>query len=287
MLTTSATGRPMAAVHVDLDGARHIYRAHGWSYDQSDDPLFKSGLQGALEVLDQAHVRATLFVIAEDMSDASKRSLVQAAVRAGHEVASHSVTHRRLTDLGLSAKREEIIESRQRLASALGISVQGFRAPGFHIDRECLEAIAEAGYAYDSSLFSSSAAGGRARAGAPYRPVPDRPLIELPVPSLGVFSLPFHPSYSLVAGDWYFKACVRNFRRTNAPFILLFHLTDFAEPLRSARIDGWKHQLFTLSYMGAEQKRARCRTMLEIIRSHFTVTTTPELLDALSRSASG
>ena len=36
-------------VHVDLDGARHIFRAHGWAYPWPDDPLFESGMAQLLD----------------------------------------------------------------------------------------------------------------------------------------------------------------------------------------------------------------------------------------------
>lgn len=279
MVTTRAADAPLAAVHVDLDGARHIFRAHGWHYDAPDDPLFETGLQGALEALALARVRATLFVIVEDMFDVAKRRMVRAAVEAGHEIACHSMTHRRLTALTLSAKRDEIAESRGRLAAALATDVRGFRAPGFHVDRECLEIIADAGYSYDSSILSGTALDARPNDGAPARPVSGKPLVELHLPSLR--SLPFHPSYSLVVGNWYFTAGVHDFRRTNAPFVLLFHLTDFAEPLPAAKKLGWRQQLFTLSHLTATTKRARCAAMLETVRSRFTVTTTTELLAAV------
>jgi peptidoglycan/xylan/chitin deacetylase (PgdA/CDA1 family) len=275
----------MAAVHVDLDGARHIYRAHGWVYDGSEDPLFETGLQSALEILDDARVRATLFVIAEDMLDRPKQRLVRAAVAAGHEIASHSVTHRRLTGLASTAKRAEIIESRDRLTSALGTDVRGFRAPGFDIDGECLEMIADAGYTYDSSMVAGTRRERRSMAGASHRPLPGKPLLELPLPSLR--SLRFHPSYSLVVGDWFFRLGVRHVRRAGVPFILLFHLTDFAAPLQSARLDGWKQRLFTLSHIGGDEKRARCAIMIDTIRSLYTIATTTELVAALATGAGG
>lgn len=271
----------MAAVHIDLDGARHIFRAHGWTYDAADDPLFESGLTSALNVLERAGVRATLFVIAEDMDDTRKRNLVRAAVGMGHEVASHSLTHRCLTSLGEADRLNEIGESRQRLASILRTDVRGFRAPGFAIDARCLAVIADAGYTYDSSLMTRSSTGG-AHGAMPYRPVAGRTLLELPVPALRRMALPFHPSYSLVVGDWYFKRGVTDFRRRDAPFVLLFHLTDFAESLPALQVPAWRQQLFTLSYISGQRKRERCAAMLEMVGSQFTIGTTTEMIAAIT-----
>jgi peptidoglycan/xylan/chitin deacetylase (PgdA/CDA1 family) len=263
--------QPLAAVHLDLDGARHIYRAHGWRYDPADDPLFESGLRGALSVFADRNVQATLFVVAEDLSDARKRSLLGAAASAGHEIASHSLSHRTLTALTGTGKRREIVESRRRLASELGTEVRGFRAPRFRIDRECLELVSEAGYTYDSSLLASS---------GPHRPLPGTPLYELPVPAAGPFAFPFHPSYSLVLGQWYFRAGLTDFRRRRSPMVLLFHLTDFAEPLPHGRMRGWRQRLYTLSHLSAAYKRARCSSMLDLVRRHFTIASTAQLLAA-------
>jgi peptidoglycan/xylan/chitin deacetylase (PgdA/CDA1 family) len=280
-MATVAGNRPLAAVHLDLDGARHIYRAHGWRYEPADDPLFESGLRGALDLLSRTNVTATLFVVAEDVFDPRKRELLREAVRAGHEIASHSLSHGRLTGLDLAGKRREIAESRQYLASVLGTNVRGFRAPGFHIDRECLELVNAAGYEYDSSMLRTQ----DRRAAVPHRPLPNQPLYELPVPSARPFALPFHPSYSLVLGDWYFRAGLADYRRRHAPLVLLFHLTDFADPLPDGRARGLRQRLFTLSHLPAARKRARCSAMLDLVRRHFTVTSTSQLLSACTNGS--
>jgi peptidoglycan/xylan/chitin deacetylase (PgdA/CDA1 family) len=261
--------QPLAAVHLDLDGARHIYRAHGWPYDAADDPLFESGLRGALELFARNSVKATLFVVAEDLFDTRKRTLLRDAVNAGHEIASHSLSHDTLTALDGAGKRREIAESRRSLAAELDTEVRGFRAPGFRIDRECLELVSDAGYTYDSSMLASS---------GPHRPLPGRPVYELPVPAAGPFAFPFHPSYSLVLGHWYFRAGLKDFRRRPSPLVLLFHLTDFAEPLPSARLRSWRQRLFTLSHLSAAHKRARCSAMLDLVGRYFSLASTSQLL---------
>jgi peptidoglycan/xylan/chitin deacetylase (PgdA/CDA1 family) len=271
---------PPAAVHVDLDGARHIFRAHGWRYDGASDPLFVSGLTGALDAFSARGIRATLFVIAEDLQDPAKRDLIRAAVDAGHEVASHSDTHERLTAMPRQAKQREIAGSRERLSAGLGVEVRGFRAPAFWIDRECLELIDDAGYVYDSSMLGRARARDVAAADRvePHRPLDGRRLIELPLPRSNRVPLPFHPSYSLVVGDWLFRQGVRAWRERNAAMILLFHLTDFADPLPPSLARGWKQRLFTLSYQAASRKRARSGAMLDAAASLFTFTSTTDLI---------
>jgi len=283
--------RALAAIHLDLDGAAHIFRAHGWTYGGHDDPLFETGLWRALELFEAMKVRATLFAIAEDLDDPRKRELLQEAVRRGHEVASHSLTHRKLTTLTRDEKRREVFESLERIATELGVGVQGFRAPGFEIDQETLELVDLAGYRYDSSLFPGAASARKLEvtegSKSPYRPLKNRRLMELPMPGYDLLPFPFHPSYSLVLGTWYFRLGLRRFRRGAAPLVMLFHLTDFADPLPPDRLPGWKARLFTLSYMKGAPKRRRCAEMLNLLQNHYRIVDSTELLEWLGTQQDG
>ena len=257
MRTLNATAPP-AAVHLDLDGATHVYRAHGWRYEAPTDPLFVSGLGAFLEWFDSLGIRATLFVIAEDLRDPAKRELLLEASRQGHEIASHSLTHRLLTSLSDQEKDRELKESRELLGEVLGGRVVGFRAPGFEVDSKCLELIDEAGYEYDSSLFPGRARRGRitAEGTSPYRALPNRQLVEIPMPDHKPLPLPFHPSYSLVIGLWYFRLGLKRFRQTGASLSLLFHLTDLADPLPAGSLQSWRQSLFTLSHIGLLREKS-------------------------------
>ena len=276
------SGRPAAVIHMDLDGCQHIYRMHGWRYDDHDDPLFHTGLTRALDFLDQANVTATLFLIAEDLDDPRKRELLQDAVDRGHEIASHTLTHRKLTTLSPSDKRREIFESREKISSELGVEVDGFRAPGFHIDQECFQLIEEAGYTYDSSLFPTTRSRRKIVADQlslwPGRPIAEQSLMELPLPQHGPLPKPFHPCYSLVLGYWYFHLGTMRFLRTGAPLVLLFHLTDFAEPVTSDRLPGWKAKILTLSHLSAQRKRRCCDRMLSAIQRYYEIVETRTLI---------
>lgn len=275
-----------ATIHLDLDGARHIYRSHGWTGKSDDDRLFETGLRRALHFFDRAEVSATVFVIAEDLVDPKKRELLKETIRRGHDIASHSLTHCNLTALDSDAKRREIFESRERIAKCLGVEVKGFRAPGFNVDRQLLELIDEAGYSYDSSLFPNKRFAQRIGVTdvpeSPHYPLEGRQLVELPLPSYTNLPLPFHPCYSLVIGTWYFRTGLRKFRRTGAPLVLLFHLTDFAEPLPQELLPKRMASLYTLSYIKGSRKRQRCQQMLDNVNQEYTIVETSRLLERLS-----
>ena len=272
----------VAAIHLDLDSCAHVFRAHGWTYESDDDPLFETGLRRALDFFAKAGVPATLFVVAESLDDPRKRRLLEEAVRQGHEIASHSLTHRRLTSLKREEKRREIFESRQRLMKVLGVEACGFRAPGFALDRETLELVDEAGYSYDSSLFPTSDLARRIGADrlsdAPYRPFSSRRLVELPLPAYRPMPFPFHPSYSLTLGMWYFRLGLRRFKRSRAPLTLLFHLTDFADPLPEERLPNLMARIYTLSNLDVRTKLHYCEQMLELVRRDYQLVETSQLL---------
>ena len=283
-----ATGRirARAVVHVDLDGARHIYQSHGWTYDYADDPLFVSGFRNLLSFLDRNRIRATMFAIAGDLEDGEKRECLEEAVRRGHEIASHTVTHPRLRQLGEEDKRREIAESREKLQSALRVDVRGFRAPGYDIDRECLELLDVYGYRYDSSVFPTADFAKRLSVPTvfnyPYRPLYDSGLFELPLPGHKPAPFPFHPSYSLLLGDAYFAWGLRRCVASGEPLIHLLHLTDFADPLPRERLRGLRSKMYTLSHLAARTKITRCQRMIDRVRKHYDFTETASLLDQAS-----
>lgn len=279
---SAPANRPPACVHVDLDGGPDVFAAHGWAWPLSGDPLFASGMARALELFEVEGIRATFFAVARDLDDRQKRPLLEEAVRRGHAIGSHSVTHRPTARLGSGDKRSEVFDSKARLEAELGVAVEGFRAPGFHIDRETLELVAEAGYRYDSSLFPSAADAAKVRLErvppAPHAPLAGQALLELPLPA-HPGPVPFHPSYSLVLGQWWFR---RGLARTTpgAPLVLLCHLTDFAEPLPAEALPGLRARLFTISHRSARAKADALRRMLERVRRGYELGDTAALLTA-------
>jgi polysaccharide deacetylase family protein (PEP-CTERM system associated) len=99
-------------------------------------------------------VRGTFFTL----GDVARRfpAVVRRIAAAGHEVASHGMSHEKLSALDRAAAREEIRASKALLEDVSGAPVRGYRAPSFSIVAGTLWALDElvdAGYAYDSSIF--------------------------------------------------------------------------------------------------------------------------------------
>ena len=262
-----------AVLHVDLDGGPEIFGAHGWTYERGDDPLFMSGLRNLLDLLDELGISATLFVIVRALEDAERLAAVRDAVRRGHAIASHTLTHRWLPALSAAERRAEIAESRSRLMDLLAVPVDGFRAPGFGVTDDMDDLLAEAGYAWDSSRFPGAQAGPHRRGG----------ITEIPLPRYRPLPVPWHPSYSLVLGRWYFRLGLSRHDAV-APLVVLLHLTDTADPLPSDYLMGWKQRIFTLSHRTATAKRDACRAMLRAAGARGGWTNTNELLSRTVRA---
>lgn len=82
--------------------------------------------------------------------------LMKAIVAAGHEVASHTWDHVRITHQTPEAFRDSVRRTKQVIEDLTGAPVVGFRAPSFSIVRGtewALDILLEEGYRYDSSLF--------------------------------------------------------------------------------------------------------------------------------------
>jgi peptidoglycan/xylan/chitin deacetylase (PgdA/CDA1 family) len=281
--------RPPAVVHVDLDGAPDIYKGHGWVYPYEDDPIFESGLSNILELLAGNGIKATLFAIASGLDDPRKLKMLKAAVRQGHEVASHSLSHAYLRYLDAGSKRREIGESRDKLEKLLGVEVRGFRAPGYQIDRESLQILAQCGYQYDSSVIPTRNFSRRVqipvdRLRTPQRPIDGCDLLELPLPDFRPFPFPCNASYVLLFGQRGLRWAVKRLKKRGTPLVLLFHLIDLAEPMPKERLNGWRGKVFTLSNVSIERKRSECQRMVDLMREHYRVITTRELVNCYRSS---
>ena len=89
-------------------------------------------------------------------------AMVKRIAAAGHELASHTYDHVRITHQTPEAFRASIRRTKQVLEELTGAPVLGFRAPSFSIVRGtewALDLLIEEGHRYDSSLFPVSRSG--------------------------------------------------------------------------------------------------------------------------------
>jgi polysaccharide deacetylase family protein (PEP-CTERM system associated) len=107
-----------------------------------------------LSMLQSANAKATFFTLGW----VAKRypSLIRRIVESGHEVASHGLEHHRADSQTRREFLADLKESKSLLEDVSGVAVNGYRAASFSITRKnlwALDAIAEAGYRYSSSIY--------------------------------------------------------------------------------------------------------------------------------------
>ena len=150
------------SVSVDIDSLRFYHQIHGlpWNADpQSPDPAYTHAMPRLLDLFASFGIRATLFVIGEDVHIPEHAELLKRAVAEGHELANHTYHHPyRLTRLSPEELEQEIALGEEHIGALLpeGERIRGFRCPGYNITPEVLKILRRRGYTYDSSVFPSA-----------------------------------------------------------------------------------------------------------------------------------
>ncbi len=154
-LTPTTTGSHLFSVDVEeyfqVSAFEAIAPAARWA---SLPSRVERATEQILALLAKHHATATFFTlgwIAEKFP-----RLVRQIAESGHEVASHSHLHRRITTLNPVAFRDDLRQSREVLEQVTGQRVIGFRAPSFSIVpgvEWAWDILAEEAFVYDSSMF--------------------------------------------------------------------------------------------------------------------------------------
>jgi peptidoglycan/xylan/chitin deacetylase (PgdA/CDA1 family) len=221
----------LTSISVDLDGLSHYCKLFSVDEallsDRARRIVPEVAVPRFLELFAKAGVPATFFAIGSEADPVLRR-----AREAGVEIASHSHSH----DYGISRWAPDQIAAdlaaaHVALTKACGAAPEGFRAPGYTMTPALLRAVAERGYAYDSSTFpaapyyllKASVMGVLAAVGRPskaildspkvllapaepYRPSlenpyarGDAPLAELPIAVTKVGRVPFYGTFVTMA----------------------------------------------------------------------------------------
>lgn len=139
-----------AAISVDLELFRHTPAFRGTDRQVKSQTLGLESVDNLLTAFESAGATATFFIVSKIAENHPK--VVEQIAAAGHEIGSHTHTHRLLTAIGPDERREELRHSREVLESVSGQSVRGFRAPAFALPDGYFTDLAAAGYEYDSSV---------------------------------------------------------------------------------------------------------------------------------------
>ena len=140
-----------------------------------------------LDLFGGAGVKATFFTlgwVAQRHGPLMRRIIAE-----GHELASHGWDHARVFTMDAKGFAEDLSRARAALEDAAGTAITGYRAPSFSIDARnpwAHEVLAEAGYAYSSSVapIAHDHYGWRAAPRFAFQPLADSPLVEIPVTTM-------------------------------------------------------------------------------------------------------
>jgi polysaccharide deacetylase family protein (PEP-CTERM system associated) len=107
-----------------------------------------------VDLLEEFDVRATCFFLGWIARQSP--CLVALAREVGHEIASHGFDHRLIYKMDRGEFVDDVVKTKKILEDISGTEISGYRAPGFSLTGKtpwAFEALAEAGYTYDSSIF--------------------------------------------------------------------------------------------------------------------------------------
>lgn len=239
------------ALSIDLEDWRQIIYWKVTGERMAPDPEVERETDTALQMMDDAGVKATFFVLANVAR--TYPALVRRVAAEGHEIGSHGWSHMLVYRQTPDEFREETRQAKALLEDVVGAPVRGYRAAEFSITRRswwALEVLAELGFEYDSSVFPIQ--------GKRYG-VPDAPLVphRVETPAGAIREVPltaveWRGRRWPIGGGGYFRlfpyrVTADGFRKVNAegrPAVVYLHPYEFAKrPLRIPFSRAWARGL--------------------------------------------
>jgi polysaccharide deacetylase family protein (PEP-CTERM system associated) len=223
-----------------------------------------------LELLASHSATATFFVlgwVAEKYP-----GLARTIAEAGHEVASHGYSHRRVTQLTPEEFRHDVVLAKDIIEQACGRPIRGFRAPNFSIlpgMEWALEVLLQSGHVYDSSYFPIRRAGYGNPDSPPIPHVVDTPsgyMIELPMATTTLANVRVPAAGGAYLRHFPYAMIRRAFLEHDAsglPAMFYIHPweTDVDQPrIRASLLATWRH------YGGLRKTMPRLQRLLSEFR---------------------
>lgn len=236
-----------------------------------------------LELLARRDVRATFFVLGW----VAKRwpALVQEIAAAGHEIASHGMSHQLIYRQSVDVFRHETRDSKKLLEDIVQCPVIGYRAATYSITERslwALDVLAEEGFRYDSSIFPMR----HDRYGIPdANPLPHRlttpsglSLVEFPISVLryGPLKIPVAGGgYFRLFPYWFSRWALDRINKNGQDFVFYIHPWE-VDPTQPRVSEAGKLSKFR-HYLNLD----RCAGRLEKLLENFEFTTMRSSLSAL------
>lgn len=212
----------IAAISVDIDTLNDYAYTYGKNYQKVPDPVYTIAVPRLLEMLDKYKIKATFFVVGRDLNIDEHFKVIKTIAQKGHEIANHTQNHlHNFETLTFSKQEKEIVQCHRLVEEKLGLSMIGFRAPGYNLNKGTFKVLSGLNYVYDSSMFPTSllpflklivmfkAKGNHKSAGggqiasifskaSPYKL--NNQLIEIPITVTPILRFPFMGTFNVVTG---------------------------------------------------------------------------------------
>ncbi|MFW6018791.1 MAG: polysaccharide deacetylase family protein [Halapricum sp.] len=254
-----------AVLSIDLEYFSHTPAFRTASGTTSESTVGREAIPYVLDELEAAGATATFFTVSGIVDETP--GVVESIADAGHEIGSHTRSHRHLSELSAEQRRAEMATSRERLASIAGQSVAGFRAPSFDIAADHFEMLAETGYEYDSSVVPCRSIPGwyggeyditRPVSAADIDPTAPAALSELPVAVMPGLGLPLTGTWIRFFGVGYTILGMRLLARRGIPPVLYVHPWELVD---LPRVEGVPERVYVRT--GAYMRRALRRILAQ------------------------
>ena len=161
------------AVSVDIEDWYHVPAVTGSSFSEYDDvaefmsewneeyDYLTEPTHRTLDLLDNFDITATFFIVADVVDHYP--GLVKSIAERGHEIGCHGLHHECIIDPDTKEPRfsregyaNHLSRAKQKLESASGKKVSGYRAPAAYVAGWVIDVLEEVGFNYDSSVSQNS-----------------------------------------------------------------------------------------------------------------------------------
>jgi hypothetical protein len=305
----------LAAITSDIDSLEAIYKGQGCRRTEGYTRVeMRMGLENFHRFLDPYGVRATLFMVGNDMKFPENQPAIRAMAEVGHEIANHTLTHAQGFRLLNEVQKEAELAGMEELClQVVGKRPVGFRSPGWNVGDDALPILQRRGYVYDSSVHPTSlmpllkvmhwysmrhrSAADRTTMGhlryifapaIPYR-TSRRSLgkkgadgiIEFPITVTPVLRLPFFATFLVSTGLGVFRASLGALKALRRPLQFQFHLSDFVDynhPDLSDQVpeDGQGQYVPFALRLPLEQKLSLFRSVIDALADSYSFITLQE-----------
>ena len=114
-----------------------------------DNFRIEHAIDAYLDLLGKYDIKATFFVLCSSIGHTGE--YLGRAVKEGHEIALHGLTHEIPAQMDREEIKRQLSEGKELLEKEFGTKVTGYRAPCFALTDEVIEVIRGLGFKYDSS----------------------------------------------------------------------------------------------------------------------------------------